>query len=219
MHELQRKLLNLVQERNLGRLTLDQIGDLLGISPRSPQKVKHHLSQLEKKGLIRIDKSRRVIEKAGSGAKTGFLKKGRLFAIPILGAANAGPAQLLAEPNIEGYLRVSNTLIGRRYPRGLFALLVDGPSMNRATINGKMIEDGDYVIVDSEDREPKDGDIVLSVIDGTANIKKFHFDKANKQIVLMSESTHNSPPIYIHEDDNYMVNGKVVQVIKKPRLK
>jgi SOS-response transcriptional repressor LexA len=217
MHDLQSRLLRLIQEKNLGQLTLDEIGDLLGIRPRSPQKVKHHLSQLEKKGLIRIDKTRSVIEKTDAGAITGLLRKGKLFAIPILGAANAGPAQLFAEPNIEGYLRVSNALVGRRSARGLFVLKVSGPSMNRATIGGKKIEDGDYVIIDSEHQEPGDGDIVLSVIDGMANIKRLHFDKVNGQIVLMSDSTHNYPPVFIHEDDDYMLNGKVIQVIKKPK--
>ncbi len=57
----------------------------------------------------------------------------------------------------------------------------------------------------------------MSIIDGMANIKKFHRDKANKQIALVSDSTQRSPPIYIHEDDDFMINGKVVQVIKKSR--
>lgn len=217
MHELQHILLKLIQDRNLGRLTLDQIGDLLGIRPRSPQKVKHHLTQLEKKGLIRVDKTRGIIEKTGAGAMTGLLRKGKLFAIPILGAANAGPARFFAESNIEGYLRVSNALVGRRSAKGLLALKVSGPSMNRAVVGGKKIEDGDYVIIDSEHRAPEDDDIVLSIIEGMANIKRFHFDKANKQIVLMSDSMQNIPPIYIHEDDDYILNGRVVQVVKKPR--
>ena len=53
---------------------------------------------------------------------------------------------------------------------------------------------------------------------GMANIKKFFLDRENRQVVLMSESTKDFPPIYIHEDDEFMVNGKVVQVIKKPRF-
>lgn len=218
MHVLQKRLLQFIHARNLGRMTLDEIGDLLGISPRSPQKVKHHLNQLEKRGLIHIDKTRGLIEKTRSRAISGLLKRGKLLAIPILGAANAGPAALLAEPNIEGYLRISSTLIRRRSPKGLFALKVDGPSMNRATVDGKRIEDGDYAIVDSDQRQPKNGDIVLSVIEGMANIKKFHLDKKNAQIVLMSDSTHDSPPIYIDERDEYTVNGKVVQVVKKPSV-
>src|SRR6266576_2395355 len=56
-------------------------------------------------------------------------------------------------------------------------------SMNRATIDNKRIEDGDFVIIDAAVRSPKDGDIVLSVIDRMANIKEFHKDKINEQLV------------------------------------
>jgi phage repressor protein C with HTH and peptisase S24 domain len=89
--------------------------------------------------------------------------------------------------------------------------------MNRSEVNGKRIEDGDYVIVDSDDRVPHDGDVILSVIDEMTNIKRFHRDRLNKQIALVSDSTHDFPPIYIHEDDDFFINGKVIQVIKKPR--
>ncbi len=65
----------------------------------------------------------------------------------------------------------------------------------------------------------RNGDIVLSIIDGMANIKRFFLDKANNQVVLVSDSTKEFPPIYIHEDDDFMINGKVVQVIKKPKFK
>lgn len=216
MHEIQRKILNLVQEKNLGQYTLREIGELVG-EKDTPQKIKHHLNQLEKKGLLRIDKKNRLIEKTIGKDIKGFLKSAQLFVIPILGSANAGPATFLAEENIEGFLRVSSTLLGRKNSNNLFALRVDGPSMNRAEIDGKKIEDGDYIIIDENDKNIKDGEIVLSVIENSANIKKFYRDKQNNQIVLLSESTQNFSPIYIHEKDDYMVNGKVIQVIKKPR--
>ncbi len=90
--------------------------------------------------------------------------------------------------------------------------------MNKSNINGMSIEDGDYLIIDSDYRSPRNGDIVLSVIDDMANIKKYVFDEENNQIVLVSQSTKDIPPIYIHEDDSFMINGKVIQVIKKPKL-
>jgi|SRR6185295_14566835 len=215
MHELQRKLLSLAQEKNLGQYTLRSIGAMLGED--SPQKIKHHLSQLEKRGLIRVDRQNSIIEKTQQGWVTSLLKGARLLAIPILGSASAGPANRVADAHIEGYLRVSSTFIGGAAKHKLFALKVDGPSMNRAEVHGKRIENGDYVIIDSETRSPRDGDIVLSIIDGMANIKRYHRDKANSQIVLVSDSTHRFPPIYIHEDDDFKINGKVVQVIKKSR--
>lgn len=215
VHRLQVKLLRIVQDKNLGQYTLREIGEFVG--ERSPQVIKHHLNQLEKKGLIRVDRAKRIIEKASQKWVNGLLKNARLLAIPILGSANAGPARLFAEENIEGYLRVSSTMIPVPPTRKLFALKVDGPSMNRAIVEKKTMDEGDYVIIDSTNRDPKNGDVVLSVIDGMANIKKFHLDKENRQIVLMSESTNNFPPIHIHENDDFIVNGKVVQVVKKPR--
>src|SRR5258708_5044209 len=149
MHELQQKLLKLADEKNLGQYRLRQIAAMVGED--SPQKIKHHLNQLEKRGLIRIDKARGVIEKAQQGFVSGFLKTARLLSIPILGSASAGPATFYSESNIEGYLRISSTFVGRRANRKLFALKVNGPSMNRAQVDHKKIDDGDYVIVDGED--------------------------------------------------------------------
>ncbi len=219
MHNIQERILALSQEKNLGQLSLREIADLIGEPSRSPQKIKHHLNQLEKMGLIRVDKVKGIIEKTQPSWAKGLLRnRSKLLTIPILGSANCGPAELLAESNIAGYLRVSSTLIGQRNNHKLFALKASGPSMDQAVINGKTIEDGDYLLIDSEEKKPLDGDTVLSIIDGMANIKKYHFDKDNNQIVLISESTQDFPPIHIHPDDDYQINGKVVQVIKKPKL-
>ncbi len=214
MHEIQLKILKLVQQMNLGQMRLRQIGELIGET--SPQKVKHHLQQLEKRGLIRVDKVNAVIEKTEPGWVSGLLTNTRLLSIPILGSANAGPARLLAEQNVEGYLKISSTFVKGRSNHKLFALKVDGPSMNRAVIDGKRIEDGDYVIIDSDDCVPKDGNIVLSIIDGMANIKRFRHDTVNRQVILASDSTHDFPPIYIHEADDFLINGTIIQVVKKP---
>ncbi len=216
MHTIQEKLLQVAENKNLGQMTLREIGALVGES--SPQKVKHHMTQLQKKGLLKIDKAKGVVKKTMREWESALDGSSRILSIPILGAVNAGPAQIFAETNIEGFLKVSSALLNPapRDAQTFLALKVVGPSMNRATIAGKRIEDGDYVIVDIADRNVKDGDIVLSIIDGMANIKRFRFDKENGHVVLMSESTKDFPPIFIHETDNFMINGKVVQVIKKP---
>ena len=214
MHRLQEQLLQLAGQTNLGERSLREIGKIVGEG--SPQKVKHHLNQLEKRGLIRVDRAKRLVEKISGGRSTGLLTKAKLLTVPLLGSASAGPATLYAESNIEGYLKISATFFGRRASHKLFALRVSGPSMNQARIDNKSIEDGDYVIIDSDDCVPKNGDIVLSVIDGMANIKRFHLDRKNRQIALAADSTLHFPPIYIHESDAFIINGKVIQIIKKP---
>lgn len=214
MHETQKSLLTLIGEKNISGMTLREIAPLLGENIY-PQQVKHHLSQLVKKGLVRVDKMRGVIEKV----KSGTIKNTNLVSIPILGMANCGPATSVAEERIEGYLQISSSLL-KKNNKNIFALKAVGASMNKADIGGKNIEDGDYVIIDGETKMPEHGDYVLSVIDGMANIKKFIWDTENNQIILASESTKDFSPIYIHQDDsyNYIMNGKVIQVIKKPQI-
>ncbi|MCD8563924.1 MAG: S24 family peptidase [Candidatus Pacebacteria bacterium] len=135
--------------------------------------------------------------------------------IPIVGMANCGPATIFAEQNIENHLKVSSRMLPKT--EGIFAVRADGISMNRAKINDKTIDDGDYLIIDSTYLAPKNKDIVLSIIDEQANIKRF-IRNEDGSIVLMSDSTRDFPPIYIHEDDEFFINGKVIDVIKKPKL-
>ena len=209
MHNIQEKLLQVMQNKNLNGMTLREIGEMIG--EKFPQKVKHHLDQLQKRGLVKIDKTKKTIMKSIGGA----IKNTQLISIPIVGAANCGPATIFANENIEGYLKISKTIL-RKF-KNIFAIRAQGLSMNRAMVGGNTIEDGDYLLVDSDQTSPSSGDIVLSVIDDMANIKKYVWDEANNQIVLVSESTKDIPPIYIHEDDSFMINGKVIQVIKKPK--
>ena len=208
MHYIQEKLLEIIEKKNLSSLTLRDIGEMVG--ENSPQKIKHHLSQLEKKGFIRVDNKKKKIEKIQKN------KKGFFISVPIVGMANCGPATIFANENIEGFLKMSARLLKKK--NNIFAVRAQGLSMNNAKIDGNTIEDGDYLIVDSSNTAPSNGDVVLSIIDDMANIKKYIFDEENNQVILVSDSTREFPPIYIHEDDNFIVNGKVVQVIKKPKM-
>lgn len=207
MHIIQEKLLKIVDEKNIGNLTLRQIGELIGES--LPQKIKHHLSQLERKGFILIDKKNKKISRIGNKTKTS----GLFISIPIVGSANCGPATIYTDQNIEGYLKISKRFVSNK--KNLFAIKAEGNSMNKANIAGKNIKPGDYVIVDSENVSPHDGDYVVSIIDSMANIKKYRLDRKNSRIALLPESTQEYAPIFIHENDNFMINGKVIDVIKK----
>ena len=124
----------------------------------------------------------------------------------------------MADQNIAGYLRISNSLLHRETNDGLFAIRADGFSMNQAKVGGKAIEDGDYLIIDGSDCTPRDGEVILSVIDGAANVKRFRRDQEHGQVVLVSDSSEDFAPIYIHPDDDFFVNGKVIDVVKKPKL-
>lgn len=127
---------------------------------------------------------------------------------------------LLAEETFEGYLKISPQIlsVNKNNYDNLFAVRAEGDSMNLATINNERIEDGDYLVIDTNQTNPTNGKYILSVIDGCANIKKIIKDDQNNRIALISESTKNYPPIYIHPDDSYLINGTVISVIKNPKI-
>lgn len=206
MHEVQQKLLNLIDKKNIGGLTLRDIGEIID-EKEKPQKIKHHLLQLEKKGFIKIDKKNKKIVRIKDTTKENNL----FISIPIIGSANCGPAEIFAEENFEGFLKISKKIIKNN--SGIFAIKAKGNSLNLSNVNDKKIEDGDYVIVDSKKGIPKNNEMVLTIIDGLANIKKFKIEE--DRILLLSESTQEYPPIILHKEDNFIINGKVIDVIKK----
>lgn len=206
MHDIQKRLLEASRRKSFKGLTLREIGDLIGLN--HPQLIKHHLSQLIKKGLL---------DNKYRSSNTGYSWGMNLLSIPILGSANCGEPTRLAEENLEGYLKVSSSLLPRTRSGELFALKAVGDSMNKARINNTPVDDGDYAVIDSQNRSPRNGDYVVSIIDGAANIKKYSFDEHKKLVYLLSESTKDYPPIVIRSEDEFMVNGKVIHVIKKPK--
>lgn len=208
MHPIQEKLLALSGRYDLKKMSLRQIGRLINVD--HPQKVKFHLGKL---GIIEEKKERPDL------VKSPFIKNENLLSIPVLGLANCGEATIFAESNIQSMLSVSKKLIDYKDYNNLFAVKAVGSSMNRADINGKNIQDGDFVIVDGENRNIENGEYVLSIIGGLANIKKFIKDDENRQIVLKSESDQYFSPTFIHEEDldDYLINGKVVDVIKQDK--
>ncbi len=213
MHLIQKKILKFLQKTKISNIGYSQLGRF--VEEPHPQKIKHHIEQLEKKGFISYNKETKAIKVL----KTIVFDDYGLINLPIVGAANCGVAGLIAEERLEGYLKVTPKILENKNPKGLFVVKAEGNSLNDAKeIVGGTVEDGDYVVIDGENRNPSNGDYVLSIIDDCANLKRFY--KEGDQIILMSESKSDMPPIYIHSNDfpSYMVNGTVVRVIKKPKL-
>lgn len=190
-------------------MSLRDIAKVIGAD--HPQIIKHHLEQLERKGLIEWDKENKFIGKLSFSVTTNI----DFIVIPVFGSANCGSAAIYADERIEGHIKVSKKLLKNNSK--VFAIKALGSSMNNANVDGKNIEEGDYVIIDATDKNINNNDYVLSIIDEMANIKKIIIDRQHNQITLLSESTFNYPAIYIDETEGarYLVNGKVVQVIKQ----
>ncbi len=190
-------------------MSLRQIATAIG--ENHPQKIAHHMEQLEKKGMIVVDKAQNIVKRVSPNYDK---LPADFYNIPIVGSANCGPAEILADENIDGYVKISKSTLR---PGKYFIVQASGDSMNKADIQGNTIESNDLVVIDADARTPKHGDYVLAVIDGGATIKRFYEDKKNKRIMLVPESTKNYTPIVIagQDYDSSLINGTVKAVIKQ----
>lgn len=159
---------------------------------KSTNGVYEHLKALEREGYILIDR------KKSRSMKVNF-NKINLRKLPLLGIVPAGePVYPLVE---EGeYLDNVNDLI-----KGDFILKVKGDSMVNAGIY-----DGDLVSVDIN-REIKNNDVVVALIDGEVTLKRIKFDK--DKIILQPENP-DYKPIYV-KNTNFKILGKAKMLIRK----
>ena len=212
MHSTQELLLQINSERDVSSMKLSELRELTGV--KHLQQIKHHRNMLMAKGLLLppgVD--------GKTSSRTNILgKKSALINIPILGAVNAGVASIYAEGRVEDYLRISIQKLPIPHKKTLYALRAVGDSMNEARIgpNKLSVENGDYVIADGDHYTPEAGDYVVSLINGMANIKRIQIDKEQRQIVLLSESSKEHPPIILDIEDqiDYLAQSKVLHVIK-----
>src|SRR5579859_2383886 len=176
-----------------------EIGQAVGI--RSTGHVDHHLSALERKGLItRVrGKSRgiRLHEQIGYG-------------VPIVGTIAAGkPLDHFADTE-QDVLDLGAHTTGRAY-----VLLVKGDSMI-----DEHIADGDFVLIDP-DAQIHEGDIVVATHvnattdGGAATLKRWYRD-AGRIRLQPANSAHS--PIYVDAaewDREWEVQGKVTAVYRR----
>src|SRR6185437_10651889 len=107
-----------------------------------------------------------------------------------------GPASQFANDEEMGFIHVSSTFLHTNRYEDLYAIVTSGESMNQTKIDGKSINDGDYVVVDRSVTQPNNGDCVVAIVNGLANIKRFFRERG--RIVLVSESSEHFDPIFIH---------------------
>ena len=161
---------------------------------RSTSSVHMHLTQLEKKGLIRRDATKpRALELLDSP-----LSKART--VPLVGKVTAGQP-ILAIENIEDQLIIPNDLAAM--DTELFALRVQGESMIEAGIM-----DGDIVVVHSQERA-ENGDIVVALIGDEATLKRIYYENGH---VRLQPENHTMAPIIVPRAE---VRGKVVALVRR----
>lgn len=150
-----------------------------------------HLKALEKDGFITIDKNK------ARGIRIN--KNERIYGIQVLGEIAAGEPMFPVIEEGES-LNLPETIV-----RGKFLLKVKGDSMIGAGINS-----GDFVSIEIE-REIKNNDIVVAVIEGEVTLKRFK--KVRDKIYLQPENPNYSPILL--SDKNFQILGKATMLIRK----
>jgi repressor LexA len=187
--------------------SLTELQEFLNISTK--RGVVNHLIALERKGYILRTGEPRGIHIVDNDEEVEYEY---LIGIPILGYANAGTPLVDAQEENLGVLKVDRDLIGKK--ENLFSLIVKGDSMDLASIDGKNITDGSYLIV-QKDSDVEDGDVVVAVVENSATVKKLKREK--DMVILYPESSNPSnQPIYLNRDVDSMFNGKVIKVLQNP---
>jgi len=153
-----------------------------------------------------------ALEEAGKvhreGRKRGIVLTDRVntVSIPVLGSPVAcGAPTTLIDETAEEHRSVSRRLV--QVPERTYLFRARGDSMDHAGI-----EDGDFVMIEATS-EVGNGDVVLATIDGCGTLKRMK--KGWDTITLMPESSNpEHQPIYLHADDDLVIAGKVVTVLK-----
>lgn len=202
----QEKILDLAKKDKLKNMPLREMARIAQM--HSPQIFKHHLNKLEQKGFVLYNKQEKSV--VYKDKRADFL-----IPIPIYGSAIAGSsATHPTEKPVEGYLRISPKILGKKRKKSVFALIINGYSMNKEIMSGSPIENGNYVLVEKT-RTVKNGDVIISVFDKcTTHIKKIERGKEYTLLKSNSKSHMKYPPIVVANDENMHIAGKVWYNIK-----
>ena len=199
LYKRQKQILDFIAQyiqKNGFSPTLTEIAEAIGVS--SLATVHEHLAAMAKKKVIkRYEGAVRGIEIVDK--KLAEITKG--VELPILGFIAAGePIEPYSDPNASTY--VAPGMIGGK--KRAFVLQVKGQSMVE-----EGILDGDYVVVEQQEKV-KNGDIVVALLEnGFATLKRF-FKEATR--VRLEPANAAMSPIFAK---NVKIQGKVVGIVRR----
>ncbi len=194
--EIQKNILDFLIDQIKGKgipPTLADIAKRFGYKNRAT--VQQHLQAIEKKGYIRKNpKLSRGIELT--------LEDKFFVPKPVLGEVAAGNP-LTIYPDAIDTIELPTIA---RMPKDSFLLRVKGDSLKDAYIFS-----GDIVIV-NPNLEPKNGQIVVSILDDAAVVKRFY--KRRSEIELVSENPDYKPIIIDKKYPSFKIVGIVVGIYR-----
>ena len=184
--------------------SFEEIGEGLGLS--SLATVHKHISNLEKKGLLKRDYNRsRSIDVL---APRGRMKQamgmaavaGAGVSLPLLGRIAAGqPIEAVQNPETISLGDITRS-------RDVYVLQVRGDSMQ-----DEHIVDGDYVLVENT-KVAHNGDIVVALVEGSETTLKYFFKEADK--IRLQPANSALKPIIVPAQ-NVQIQGRVIGILRK----
>ena len=181
--------------------SFEEIGNGMGLS--SLATVHKHISNLEKKGLIKRDynRSRSIDVLPARGLfKRQVQKAPSELALPLLGRIAAGqPIEAIETPETISLGDITRS-------KDVFVLQVKGESMK-----DEHIVDGDYVLVEKTNTS-RDGEIIVALVDGTdATLKRLYREGVN---IRLQPSNAAMKPIIVPAR-SVQIQGRVIGVLRK----
>ncbi|HXZ80570.1 MAG TPA: transcriptional repressor LexA [Terriglobales bacterium] len=179
--------------------SFEEIGDGLRLS--SLATVHKHITNLEKKGLLRRDYNRsRSIDLIPPRGRVKQSIVASALTLPLVGRIAAGrPVEALENPE-------TLSLSDFTQSKDVFVLRVTGESMQ-----DEHIVDGDFVIVEKA-QTARNGEIVVALVDGSdATLKRFY---AEGEKIRLQPSNIRMQPIIVPAAA-VQVQGRVIGVLRK----
>lgn len=167
--------------------------------------VHKHVSNLEKKGLLKRDYNRSrsidVLPPRGALKKSMQVAAGVSAELPLLGRIAAGrPVEALENPETISFADFT------RSSKDVFVLQVKGDSMQ-----DEAILDGDYILVERTN-VVRNGEIVVALVDGMESTLKRIYKEGDK--VRLQPSNAAMQPVIVPAAA-VQVQGRVIGVLRK----
>ncbi len=183
--------------------SFEEIGE--GTDLSSLATVHKHITNLEKKGLLKRDYNRSrsidVLPPRGALKKSMEVAASTSTELPLMGRIAAGrPVEALQNPETISFADFT------RSSKEVFVLQVKGDSMQ-----DEAILDGDYILVEKTSAV-RNGEIVVALVDGTESTLKRIYKEGDK--VRLQPSNAAMQPVIVSAAA-VQVQGRVIGVLRK----
>ncbi len=180
--------------------SFEEIGGGLGLSSLAP--VHKHITNLEKKGLLRRDynRSRSIDVLPPRGQLKRSMSLATPLTLPLVGRIAAGrPVETLENPSTISLADFTGS-------KDVFVLEVAGESMQ-----DEHIVDGDYVLVEKVN-SARNGEIVVALVDGSDTTLKRFYREGDR--IRLQPSNAAMQPIVVPAS-SVQIQGRVIGVLRK----